>query len=833
MEKNERLKNILINKSPILFLGAGFSYGATKNNNLNEEVTKNLSKKIKTDILKLKEDDDYYDEINNYDLKDLSKYTTKKIGKEKFEEFLIQEYGALLPAEFHKKITRYPWRKIYSTNIDDLIEKIYEEAGKEIVVQNSKNENLAGHKQLELIKLHGCVRNKKEGFIFTSEEYINRMTGNQDFKLSEFARDAQKEDIIFIGTSFDEIDVEYYLNLYKKAGYMSGKGSLIFINPSPTLKLVNLVEDSGGIIIKWTTEEFLDFVCELQYNPGEIERLEKQLIYSGFHRMSDIRIAFDNENEYSSKLYQGYEAKWQDIFQEWDFLHPINEKILNDIKTFNGFDSNKKVHCSAICSNSYLGKTTLIKRIASELSKQDFEVIEFNGNEFNIKVLKEYILKSNYEKYALIFDNASPNYPVIERLLKDETINKLVFIIASSRSYYHNKKKYYLEGNSYKEYIITRNISNLFANNILNKLDEKGYLGYLRKQRKREDRIKLIRKEPELMALMIKLSGEGTGFVSKIQADVKQSIVSNKINKSIITTLSILDIMDIEYFPSELIPIMYNLSYNYVVNDNEYLSNMIKVTSGGIAIRNGYYSNTVLNSIDEDEKIECIYDLLINISPQVNEKKLNYYKIIFEHLTKEDKLRKELNISANNIKNLYYRIKRYYENISYYWLQLGLIEQHLGDFTRALNHLQQAEGIKPSTYQIEHAIGRNYLRYANSLENLEEAQGAFLIGEKRLIKLIENQDILQPLAYSINCYLNEKIKFIDKFKLEVTKNECIQMFRYIKIMISKSGIRSSRDISIIKKFFELIKEKKITGVIVFKDEERNIYDELKNKRIIS
>ena len=79
MEKKERLKNILINKSPILFLGAGFSYGATKNNNLNEEVTKNLSRKIKTDILKLKEDDDYYDEINNYDLKDLSKYTTKKI----------------------------------------------------------------------------------------------------------------------------------------------------------------------------------------------------------------------------------------------------------------------------------------------------------------------------------------------------------------------------------------------------------------------------------------------------------------------------------------------------------------------------------------------------------------------------------------------------------------------------------------------------------------------------------------------------------------------------------------------------------------------------------
>ena len=59
------------------------------------------------------------------------------------------------------------------------------------------------------------------------------------------------------------------------------------------------------------------------------------------------------------------------------------------------------------------------------------------------------------------------------------------------------------------------------------------------------------------------------------------------------------------------------------------------------------------------------------------------------------------------------------------------------------------------------------------------------------------------------------------------------MFRYIKIMISKNGIRGSRDTYLIKRFFDLIKEKNITGVISFTSEERIIYDELKDKRIIS
>uniref|UniRef100_UPI0018AC1BE0 SIR2 family protein n=1 Tax=Clostridium cuniculi TaxID=2548455 RepID=UPI0018AC1BE0 len=722
--------------------------------------------------------------------------------------------------------------KIYTTNIDDLIEKIYEETTIKITVQNSKNENLSGKNNLQYYKLHGCVRNKKDGFIFTNQDYINKISGNMDFKLSEFTHDSQKQDIIFLGTSFDEIDIEYYLNLYKNSGYQSGKGTLVFINPYVPLKLKTLVKSVDGIIINWTTEEFLNYVDELKYNPDKIKSLEKRLSYHGFNKMSDIRMAFDVNEKYTSRLYEGFEAKWEDIFQEWDFINPLSKKIVEDIKSKNGFLNEKNIHCVAIAGDSYLGKTTMLKRIASDLSKDGFNIIEFNGKEFQIDILKQYIIEVNSDKFALIFDNASPNYPIIERLLKSTIPNKELFIIVASRRYYHNKKKYYLEDNSYNEYILRDKISHNFAKNILERLSDKGYMGYLRKQSKDLDRIRLIRKEPELMTLMIKLSGEGSGFKRIIEQDVKTNLKTSKLNKDLLVLLAILDRLDVEYLPSELITIMYNTNYNKIIGTSELFANAVKASDRGISIRNEFYSKNILREVHQKEKLESIYNILINISSLVSENKLNYYKIIFEHLTKEEKLRIDLGISAEQIKEFYYRIKEYYEDISYYWLQLGLIEQHLGDFTRALNHLEQAEGIKPNTYQIEHAIARNYLRHANSLENLSVALELFEIGEKKLIKLIENQEILQPLAYSINCYLNEKIKFINKFNLVLEESEYKRMFRYVKIMISKNGIRTERDIFIIKKFTDLLNEKKMYGVMKFSNNDREIYNILKEKNLL-
>lgn len=827
MEKEiEVLRRVLIEGRPIVFLGAGFSRGAKNDFSNSIELGKGLTKIIIDDLLKYDVDHPYYKEVSGYSLQQISQHAEKRKLKQELNELLKMIYSNIEPATFHYKFLRYPWRKIYTTNIDDLLENVCKKSNVDIFVQNSKKEKMKSGNQMEYIKLHGCVNNAGEGFTFSRGAYVQSISSGFDYRINSFTMDVQKEDFIFIGTNFDEIDIDYYLNLYRNAGYSSGKGKLIFINPSPSLHLLDTIEELNGVVIKWDTQQFLDFIDELNYNPKQLEKIKKQLNYEGFYNLEDIRQAYKTENQYDSKLYEGFAPRWEDIFSEWDFINPICTQIIEDITTLNGLKSEKTVHCISFSGKSYIGKSCILKRVAIELNKRQFDVIYFNGKELNNKLLLDYINLSNGKKYALLFDDASSYYPIIERLLKTKLDSKQLFIVVASRSYYHNKKRYYLDGNSHKSYDLSERINSKFASSIYNKLEEKGYLGRLIKVPTREGRIKYFVRQHDLMTCMLDLSS-GTAFKKNINADVKNAFHNKDEGASLLLNLAIFDKMDVQYFPKELIPIIYNKSYDELVY-SECVINLVKETEEGLAIRNNFYTEEIIKIHEPENKIEALANILMFISPQVSESKLNYWKIMFESLTKEDLLRKQLELNTDSIRKLFYKIKNYYSDISYYWLQLGLIEQVSGEFERALNHLEQAESIKPIAYQIQHAIGRNYLKYANSLGSLDLAESIFKKGEEKLLKLIRDQEMLQPLAYSIDCYLNEKIKYINKFNLTVSNDDYRNMFHLLKIMIEKSGSNSERTHYVVTQFGRLIKDRNKLNILTFKQEDKDLYYALVN-----
>ena len=111
--------------------------------------------------------------------------------KKQLYEFLIDTFkGAHADPDndFHIKVQEYNWTKIYTLNIDDLIENIYEHEKKSILVQNEKSIKNNDEIVTELYKLHGCVNKPENGFIFSTDEYTS-MIENADFRMKEFAND--------------------------------------------------------------------------------------------------------------------------------------------------------------------------------------------------------------------------------------------------------------------------------------------------------------------------------------------------------------------------------------------------------------------------------------------------------------------------------------------------------------------------------------------------------------------------------------------------------------------------------------------------------------------
>ena len=61
-----------------------------------------------------------------------------KFGTQALTDWLVERFSNYYPHEFQTKLTTFQWKKIYTTNIDDVIEKIFDANQIPYVLQNTK-----------------------------------------------------------------------------------------------------------------------------------------------------------------------------------------------------------------------------------------------------------------------------------------------------------------------------------------------------------------------------------------------------------------------------------------------------------------------------------------------------------------------------------------------------------------------------------------------------------------------------------------------------------------------------------------------------------------------
>lgn len=232
-------------------------------------------------------------------------------------------------------------------------------------------------------------------------------------------------------------------------------------------------------------------------------------------------------------------------------------------------------------------------------------------------------------------------------------------------------------------------------------------------------------------------------------------------------------------------------------------------------LKNRLFVDMLWKRISKKQILDELFVLLSNISSYVSENANTYWRIIFESLLKEDALSKKFQIKKSDILKLYYKLKDYYSEISYYWLQLGIAEQSQKEYSKALNHLLMAQKIKPRAYQIHHAIARNYLKHANEEKNIDIALELFSMGEKRMLELINSREDYKTKArnFSIHCFVHEKIRFYNKHPELIDKRECKKMKVYIDMIINE---KDSFVYQLIKEYMCLLEKNDLLNIISFK-----------------
>lgn len=811
----EQLKNILLHANPILFLGAGFSYGS-----YNEAGHLPTGDKLKEEIFQkfihgqVSSSDE--PEICKYNLQDTCQCVYDYLEKkDELKAFILSRFKHAQPKDYHLLLSSYEWSRIYTVNVDDLVENICRKNSVDIVVQNSDHEKNVAQK-LEYIKLHGCVNAPEDPIIFSQSEYTN-LISTKNYKLDKLATDMLDRNVIFVGASMEERDIDHYISQYEKAGHLR-KGKLIFIDPYPTVKLKTRIKRLDGILLEWTTEKFLRFVADLNYNPTEAERKKKRLNYSGLFLYQEIMTCYSSADTYESHLYEGYNCKWEDIFWEWTFESTYIkdlENIVNNL-TYDTYSS----YCIAIYGNRFAGKDCALKQIGAYLAKSGYEVIEYQGKSLNINTLKQYISSSNFTKFALLISNAGYYYRIIEKLLNTDFHEKKLLIVSTSRTFYHYKKKYYLDDNPYVDYEIKETIRRADAEIIYKKLNEKGCRGDL--SLNPGEAIREILQKGSLINLFSDLT-YGKGFKKRIRNATQDIFHASEQIQALYIELVIFDKADLAYYPSELLTQQYSIDFNIFVEakgqhlspDQKLIVDYIRIDENGITLKNRMLIDEIYKKTSKKLILSAIKGVLLSIASHVSEDDTTYWRIIFESLLKEEVLSTTFHIPDSEILNLYYSLKAEYENISYYWLQLGIAEQRSGDFAKALNHLKMAHKIRPHAYQIQHAIARNYLKHANAEKDNTISETLFSIGESIMLELINSKEHYKAKArnYSIHCYAYEKIKYLSNHPILVNKKACLELKRYIDIMAKEMDDLAP---TLARDFLQLLKMSHLQSILSMK-----------------
>ena len=257
---NSEIINKIFEGNCMLFLGSGFSFGAT-NNNPKDSTFKGAS----TLAHMLLEDAGYSSKTD--DLRKASSAYLRKKTTEELIALLKQEFCATSISPSHDYIGSLNWFRIYTTNYDNIIELAYSKAQKRLMPKTLSSTHLGTEDYRHCcIHLNGFIdslSHDKLGneFKLTSASYLT-----EDFTKSEwfdiFKSDVMAcEALIFIGFSMDyDLDLARIL----ASGIIKDK-TLFVVRPDEDELNVSSLSDFGNVLNSGL-DGFVKMVKESQSN---------------------------------------------------------------------------------------------------------------------------------------------------------------------------------------------------------------------------------------------------------------------------------------------------------------------------------------------------------------------------------------------------------------------------------------------------------------------------------------------------------------------------------------------------------------------------------------
>ncbi|MEK6494994.1 SIR2 family protein [Myroides odoratimimus] len=398
---NQHIFENEITKGTNLFLGAGFSVLAKNKKTEYLPVGNQLTNEVKKEFnIKL--------DLN------LSQISTilEKSKREEFYTFLRAKFSVDSFDKKYLNIEKLNPKNIYTTNIDDLVYKIYEKIEDKYINDVTYNgENYSDNLAVDFSALHGNVKYFDRKLIFDVSSISNAYSSNPKI-WNQLSLDFERKITLFWGYGLQDTGVIQALTS-SNTNPENHKDKWIIIRDEED-DIIHYFEALGFNIIVSDTAQFLNYLETLNIvTTKKITKVNEEIKYLFGKNI----IPISNKNlpvRPILEFFSGNPPTWYDIFSNQIYKTTHFNKIKNLIYS----DKNIIIQGAPVS-----GKTTLMMQIAIEM---DYEIkLIFDNLQLNKAKL---IAHSTHGKKTIVFiDNFSDSLDAFNFLTEFKNI-KLVGI---------------------------------------------------------------------------------------------------------------------------------------------------------------------------------------------------------------------------------------------------------------------------------------------------------------------------------------------------------------------------------------------------------------------
>lgn len=392
-----------------------------------------------------------------------------------FNAFLAECFTVNSVLPWQERIFSYPWGRIYTTNIDNVLNVAFEQCAKksklggDFVFANYLDPNILSSAigSIPVVSIHGTCLKLGDGFIFSSLEYAKAA-----IKILDWHRDLAAKiltgGLVVVGNQLDESDIDSHLAIREGTYKSSGTTGNFIVMPRPDeIKAANYAA-AGYRVLDCTAEEFFTelFAASAPRTMAEIVLNSTPSIKKA---VNDVKAMTWFRNAFRSAVVEMDEAKTRTGIlrhfitgsdPDWFFI--VNDahattsvaRMITDRALSQMQSSTTGVGVLHITGPSGSGKTTAIRSAVRELVRTYPYIYEFDGGrEIDTDLLKR-MIEGFKEKTIFIFYSSAEYYFAINFIadrLQDHRKPYTLFIL-EDRTSEHRKSYRQIADPSRSEY---------------------------------------------------------------------------------------------------------------------------------------------------------------------------------------------------------------------------------------------------------------------------------------------------------------------------------------------------------------------------------------------